>query len=240
MVWAQVPFAGKPDSFGVTSLRLDCAVKVEHDVDILQEPGAAAGGDDTAKPADPDAQPAGDRADPASNDGDAKAATAEMDQDAPSSAPDGVRAEQAVAPEQAASIKQEPEDTKPEGQAPAAAAEQGDLPHTDQQHQAGAPGDVPVGAIKQWSVRVLLLQGLTSADREAILRGPHHEGGAHMVHSLKFVTMRVSREGSRRAGTPEALGGQWSRELDGGDPGRWVCPVYLHSMSTGAWLQLFM
>jgi hypothetical protein len=41
-----------------------------------------------------------------------------------------------------------------------------------------------------------------------------------MVHSLKFVTMRVSRDGGRRAGTPEALGGTWSRELDGGDTSR--------------------
>lgn len=85
--------------------------------------------------------------------------------------------------------------------------------------QAGST-DQPGSSGVQYAVRVLLLQGLSQADRNAILLGPHHDGGSHMVHSLKFVTMRAYQDGSKRAGTPSALGGPWSAELDGGDPAR--------------------
>jgi hypothetical protein len=87
-------------------------------------------------------------------------------------------------------------------------------PQASEKREAAAA--LPEGGTAQHVARVLILQGLSPADRDAILRGPHHEGGAHMVHSLKFVTMRVV-EGTRR-GAVSALGGPWSAELDGGDP----------------------
>lgn len=62
-------------------------------------------------------------------------------------------------------------------------------------------------------VKVVLLQGLSQAERDALAKGPHKEGGAHMVHSLKFVTARIIKDG--RSGVLGALGGAVDPQLDG-------------------------
>ncbi len=67
--------------------------------------------------------------------------------------------------------------------------------------------------------QVVLVEGLTPAARDAVLRGPHHEGGAHLLSALKFVAARYSREGEKR-GVLGALGGPWDPDMDGGEPDR--------------------
>jgi hypothetical protein len=71
----------------------------------------------------------------------------------------------------------------------------------------------------RYGVRVLLLQGLSRAERDAVARGPHKEGGVHLVHALKFVTARFTMPSQQsRRGVLGALGGWWDPERDGGDP----------------------
>lgn len=68
-------------------------------------------------------------------------------------------------------------------------------------------------------VQVLVAQGLSSSQRDAIIRGAHNEAGTHLANALKFIAAKVTREGERH-GVLCALGGPWDPQLDGGDPAR--------------------
>jgi hypothetical protein len=67
----------------------------------------------------------------------------------------------------------------------------------------------------------VLLCGLTSTQVQAVVVGPAHAGGHHLSSVLKFVALRDAA----RPSDVMALGGAWSKDVDGGDPAR--CAVRL-------------
>lgn len=62
----------------------------------------------------------------------------------------------------------------------------------------------------------MLLCGLTAGQVQAVVVGPAHAGGHHLSSVLKFVALRDAT----RPADVMALGGAWSKEIDGGDPAR--------------------
>lgn len=62
----------------------------------------------------------------------------------------------------------------------------------------------------------MLLCGLTAAQVQAVVVGPAHAGGHHLSSVLKFVALRDAA----RPADVMALGGTWSKKVDGGNPAR--------------------